>query len=213
MRIDATFPLAALSLLLLTSPPARGAAADAGKVFQSYCAQCHGAQGEGNSSLAAPTIAGLPEWYIFNQLNKFRSGVRGAHPKDVAGMRMYAIARYLRTDDESKAMATFVATLPAVANKPTLTGGDATRGQATFALCSTCHGADAAGNQALNAPKIAGQNDWYMLTQLEHFKAGIRAGDPAADPIGSTMRAIAIGLDEQSMRDVIAHIQTLGAKP
>ena len=56
------------------------------QLFQ-LCSACHGPQGHGNRELMAPAIAGLPEWYVVNQLKKFRNGGRGAHPADISGLR------------------------------------------------------------------------------------------------------------------------------
>ena len=36
--------------------------------------------------------------------------------------------------------------------------------EAGYAICVTCHGADGAGNIALNSPAIAGQESWYLET-------------------------------------------------
>jgi cytochrome c553 len=75
--------------------------------------------------------------------------------------------------------------------------------------CVACHGNDGAGNEAMKAPAIAGASDWYLLSSLQKFKAGIRGADPA-DQTGAIMRAMSSTLaDEQAMRDVIAHIVTL----
>jgi len=75
---------------------------------------------------------------------------------------------------------------------------------------TACHGADGKGQQPLNAPPLVHSNDWYLLTQLKKFKGSIRGGDPAKDPIGNQMVAMAGTLaDEQAMRDVVAYIETL----
>jgi cytochrome c oxidase subunit 2 len=66
-----------------------------------------------------------------------------------------------------------------------LTAQDAAAGQAAYATCAACHGADGAGNKALNSPAIAGQEAWYVARQLKNFKAGIRGG--ANDMFGMTM--------------------------
>ena len=39
--------------------------------------------------------------------------------------------------------------------------GDPAKGKALYATCASCHGANGEGNQALNAPAIAGQKEWY----------------------------------------------------
>jgi cytochrome c553 len=89
-----------------------------------------------------------------------------------------------------------------------LEGGDAAAGQATFTVCTACHGPDGMGNPALHAPPLVGQADWYLLSQLHKFKAGWRGFDPA-DTWGATMRPNALMLDDQSMLNVVAYIQTL----
>jgi len=53
--------------------------------------------------------------------------------------------------------------------------GDAATGKPLYAVCAACHGLQAEGNPALNAPKLSGQGDWYLKRQLRNFKNG--AGD------------------------------------
>ena len=43
-------------------------------------------------------------------------------------------------------------------------------GQALYAVCTACHGAQAEGNPALNAPKLSGQAAWYLKRQLQQFQ-------------------------------------------
>ena len=43
-------------------------------------------------------------------------------------------------------------------------------GKKLYQKCIQCHGADGMGNQAEKAPRIAGQHDWYIKTQLNAFK-------------------------------------------
>jgi cytochrome c oxidase subunit 2 len=81
-------------------------------------------------------------------------------------------------------------------------------GQASFVVCSACHGTGAEGNQSLNAPKLAGQSGWYLRRQLLNFKHGIRGGAPG-DAIASQMMAIAAPLDAATIDNVVAYIGTL----
>ena len=180
-----------------------------GKELFELCAQCHGENGRGNQSALAPNIAGLPEWYVVAQLQNFRSGARGTHPEDTGGLRMYPMSRTLKTDDDVQAIAAFVAALPAGPAPTTLAGGDAARGAQFYAVCQTCHGPDGNGNQAMGAPRIAGQADWYLLSSLQKLKAGTRGSYPNA----AIMRGMAGTLpDEQAMKDVIAHIESLSSR-
>ena len=183
-------------------------AARAPVVFADNCGPCHGPNGQGNPSIGAPAIAGLPVWYVQAQLTKFRDGIRGAHPDDAEGLRMRPMARTLEARDV-EAVAAFVATLPPDAPDHTLTGGSADAGKAAFGTCSACHGPEGKGTEALGAPPIAQMDDWYLARQIGKFKAGIRGTNPR-DTTGATMRPMAQTLkDEQAVLDVIAHIGTL----
>lgn len=186
--------------------PARGAAE-----YQ-LCAACHGDQGAGNESRGAPVIAGLPTWYVEAQLKKFQAGQRGYTQGDDTGLQMRPMATSLHTDEDVASVATYVHALPAAHPTPTL-AGDATRGQTLFAPCTACHGPDGNGNEALKAPKLAGQADWYLIAQLQKFKSGAR-GAHKDDATGAQMRAMASTLaDEQAMLDVVAYVRTLPATP
>ena len=86
--------------------------------------------------------------------------------------------------------------------------GDAAKGKARFAVCQACHGVDGMGNKALNSPKIAGQEPWYLERQLKNFKAGILGADPK-DKYGMQMRPMALTLaDDQSIRDMAAYVSS-----
>lgn len=189
-----------------------GAAAGEGEgraavVFRDNCGVCHGANGEGTPSIAAPAIAGLPVWYVSAQLNKFRDGIRGAHADDVEGLRMRPMSRTLEARDVEP-IAAYVASLAKVSPDRTLPG-DAEAGKAAYAPCTACHGADGAGNEALKAPPIAQLDDWYITAQLYKFKAGVRGVNPK-DVTGGQMRPMALTLkDDKAVADVVAHIGTL----
>ena len=207
------FPLLlALAAVLASASSGRPAAAEdleRGEALYKLCAQCHGPEGSGNPSIWAPPIAGQPAWYVESQLHKFRDGIRGAHPDDLPGLRMRPMARTLRGDEDVKAVAAYVGSLPPTEPDVTLEGGDADRGKTLFAVCMACHGPDAAGNQALFAPTLKYTADWYMLSQLQKFKMGLRGVNPD-DTSGKLMRPMVLTLvDEQAMKDVVAYIQTL----
>jgi cytochrome c553 len=181
--------------------------ASAEQLFQ-LCGTCHGEDGGGRADVNAPAIAGMPQWYIEAQLAKFRNGARGGHFDDLAGLQMRPMALSL-TDKDVVTVAAYVSTLPKVVPAPMLKGGDATRGQALYATCAACHGAKAEGNQQLKAPSLAHTSDWYLLTQLRHFKEGVRGASPL-DAEGATMRPMMQTLaDEQAMKDVLAYVATL----
>lgn len=59
---------------------------------------------------------------------------------------------------------------------------------AALPLCQSCHQADGSGNAALQAPALAGQQQDYLLRQLQHFQNGSR-GVHTNDTSGAQMRA------------------------
>lgn len=98
------------------------------------------------------------------------------------------------------------AVLPATA---AWAAGDAAKGKAFYTTCVACHGDKGQGNKALNSPKIAGQETWYIVRQLKNFKAGIRGAHPK-DIYGQQMRPMAMTLpNDQAIEDVAAYINTL----
>ncbi len=78
-------------------------------------------------------------------------------------------------------------------------GGDIQRGKEKSATCVACHGSD--GNSVNPAwPKIAGQNQRYLLQQLKLFKKGEKGGRNNA-----VMYPIVEALSEQDMQDLAAY--------
>ncbi len=182
--------------------------AAAGEAAYAVCAACHGPEGGGDANLNAPRIAGMAPWYFRRQLQHFRSGTRGAHPDDLHGQQMRAFATMLTDDRAIEDLAAHVATLPGAVPAPTL-DGDATAGRRLYRTCSYCHGADGAGIQALNAPRLAGVQDWYLARQLENFRGGIR-GRHHEDLYGWQMAELSRTLrSEAAVKDVVAYIATL----
>ncbi len=85
-----------------------------------------------------------------------------------------------------------------------LAAGDAEAGKAKAAACAGCHGAD--GNStAPQFPKLAGQNERYLLNQLKAFKSGKRQ-----DPIMSGQVA---ALSDQDMADLAAYFSAQQTTP
>lgn len=172
------------------------------------CQSCHGPQGEGNPRVLAPAIAGLPAWYVQNQLEKFRTGVRGKHAGDAAGLKMYPMAKMLKAEDVAP-IATYVASLPRAHPEPTV-HGDKDKGKERYAPCAACHGANAEGNQALNAPPLRHLSDWYVVKQIHAFQQGLRGADPTKDMTGATMVPMSRVLEnDQAIADVLEYVRSL----
>lgn len=85
--------------------------ASRGETAFAPCAACHGVQAEGNADLGAPPLAGHDDWYVAEQLQAFRSGLRGAHADDSFGQQMRAAAALLPDDQALADVATYLSTL------------------------------------------------------------------------------------------------------
>jgi cytochrome c553 len=174
-----------------------------------YCTTCHGVELRGNVSVDAPRLNGMEGWYVRTQMLAFKHGRRGTHPQDTVGMEMQPQAAALTEHQIDDAVA-FVTALPVRTQtiEHTVTG-DADRGRTLFATCSACHGTEGQGNKMLSAPGLAGQSDWYLVRQLEQYRAGARGYDPA-DTAGAQMRAsVNVLASEEDIQDVVAFINTL----
>lgn len=203
--------LALLTLGLGATPSYGAPPVDVADARFTFCITCHGANAQGNPGVAAPRLGGLPAWHLENQLRAFRAGWRGVAEADEHGDVMRTMALALGDDAELREAAAWAASLEAPAPAPALTGGDPRRGKTLYAPCAACHGTQGEGVAALEAPPLAGQNDWYLEAQLEHYAAGRRGFDPA-DTRGHQMRALAGTLSTaRDRRDVLAYLATLGA--
>ncbi len=85
--------------------------------------------------------------------------------------------------------------------------GDVTAGKTKSVTCVPCHGAD--GNSNINPiwPKLAGQHENYLATQLQDFKSKTR-NEP-------TMALMSAPLSDQDMLDLAAYFssQTVKSTP
>lgn len=86
---------------------------------------------------------------------------------------------------------------------------DAAAGKAAYALCASCHGANGEGNQAMNAPRLAGQEPWYFKRQLEAYRRGLRGTAPGDTP-GMQMRPMAMTVtDPGALENLAAYVAAL----
>jgi cytochrome c oxidase subunit 2 len=128
--------------------------------------------------------------------------------EELCGIAHYAMRGRVAVDDE----ATFkgwLARYPTFDQTLRMAAPDPVAGKALFATCIACHGESGGGNPQLNAPKLAGQEAWYVRRQLENFKQGLR-GAPENDVYGKQMIPFA-GLlaDDTAVRNVAAYIESL----
>ena len=86
---------------------------------------------------------------------------------------------------------------------------DVAAGQAAYAVCAACHGQKGEGNVAMNAPKINGQEGWYIKRQLAAYRDGLRGTAPG-DSYGMQMRPMAMAVgNPDAEANLIAYIESL----
>lgn len=180
----------------------------AGAAQYAVCTTCHGPEGQGDRENNAPAIAGMSAWTVKRQLRNFKSGARGTHEEDIYGQQMRPFAMMLQDDTAIRNLAAHVESLPYRRAAPTVSG-DAERGRRLYRTCANCHGSQGQGVEYVNGPPLAGLQDWYLVTQLEHFRNGVRGRHPD-DPYGNQMVDMAQMLvNDATIRDVVAYINTL----
>jgi cytochrome c553 len=173
-----------------------------------YCLLCHGDHANGNYGIRAPKLSGMEPWYLTRQLENFAAGIRGSAAEDAAGHEMMPVGARVRQEQVLAIAVAWVGTLQSKKPVPTVSG-DVARGRQLYQACGTCHGSRGQGNAELQAPALASRSDWYLVTQLRNFKAGLRGVD-ARDTFGAQMRAISDTLpDDRAITDVVAYINTL----
>jgi cytochrome c oxidase subunit 2 len=192
----------------LASANAQTGDAARGQAAYVVCQACHGANAEGNKDLNAPRLAGLAAADLTRQIENFKNGARGYDASDAAAAQMKPIVQTLASAQAIADVVAYIGTLKAPAPAATVTG-NAGAGATAYAICGACHGAAGEGNTAQNAPKLAGQHDWYVVKQLQNFKSGIRGKGPG-DTFGPTMAPMALTLpDDAAIANVAAYIATL----
>ena len=87
---------------------------------------------------------------------------------------------------------------------PAAKAPDVAKGEASFAPCAACHGADGNSGSPAN-PKLAGQHPEYINKQLQEFKSGKRAN--------AIMSGMVAALSPEDMKNIAAWLGQQKAKP
>ena len=74
-------------------------------------------------------------------------------------------------------------------------------GHETFKKCMVCHGKDAHGKKSQNAPRLAGQYNWYIESSIYAMKSGER--------LNKVMEPFIKKLSDQEIKDVALYISKL----
>lgn len=194
-------------VLLCAAVGARAAdlTARVGELTTQRCAACHGV--DGNSTVGTyPRLAGQYPEYLYKQLTQFKGGP-GMPPLRHSEI-MQAMVKDLSTDEMKALAAFYAAQKPAAGSTSDAALVDAgklvyTHGGANGApACISCHRA-AGGGIEPDFPRITGQHEEYVKTQLHAWKSGERGGK------GKLMSLIVPLLSDDEIVAVSAYVAAL----
>lgn len=169
------------------------------------CAACHGDKGLSQSvgpGAVFPSLAGQSPYAIYKQLHDFRSGAR-------VNPQMSPIAQMLQVEDLAAVAAYYSAASRqyAAIGKRYLLGDPAIERLANegdshrrLPACLACHVNNSGG--PIETPVITGQDQYYLLAQLNAFASGQRKND-----VYGRMRDVASKLTPQERAALARYFQ------
>jgi cytochrome c oxidase subunit 2 len=154
----------------------------------------------------------VPGMNTFMWLTPTRPGRFELLCEELCGIGHFAMRGAVVVDEQDD-FDTWLAQQPTFAEQNSRGAGNAAVGSAQYAVCAACHGPEGQGVAAMNAPKIAGQSDWYLKRQILSYKNGLR-GVHQDDTFGQQMIGMVATLaNEAAVDNVVAHIATLPDNP
>ena len=167
----------------------------------SECRVCHGTK----ESQRGPILDGMEYWYLYDQLQKFRSGLRGQNPENRSEHMMGVGIRKIKNDLESAYIANWFSQQ---APKPAVRTirGDVKKGKKFYEQrCASCHGENGEGNRLVLGPALNRLEGWYFLDQMRKFRKGTRGYHPN-DEGGQVMMAASQDISDGTLKDVVAYV-------
>jgi cytochrome c553 len=129
------------------------------------CAGCHGMGGMQPPVPGYPKVGQQSKTYVLTQLKDFKSGKR-ANAQAATMQGMLATV----SDEEMESLATYLAKMPATDDTPTAEQHPLYMNK----TCIACHGASGKTAAQDAYPRLVGQNESYLLTQMKDIKSGDR---------------------------------------
>jgi cytochrome c553 len=175
---------------ILAEPTARTTAIDAGRKTSSFCANCHGI--DGNSKLPeVPNLAGQNPVYLMNQVHKFYTGER----KD---QWMEPVIKMLTESERLNIVAFYIAqqVTPASSAPPNARGFELYQ-----RVCVRCHGAQARGGERY--PRLAGQQHTYLVRSLTRYR------DRTGNRMEPEMLAMTAALKDADIKALADYLSSL----
>ncbi len=184
------------------TPSAKGDPAKAQKIVSDVCAACHTTDGN-STNPTYPALAGQSPEYVAKQLHEFKVGIRknatmAPNAAKLSDEDMLNLAAYFSAQQPKPRMAKDISLI--AEGQKIYKGGNAGSG---VPACASCHGPTGAGIP-VQFPRLAGQHDKYVLSQLKNFRSGDRTNDG-----GKMMEVIARKLTDQEMKAVAEYVNGL----
>ncbi len=178
------------------------------QTYSRVCATCHGEDGYGKPELSSPPIAGLPSWYVEEQIGKFRKGWRGAKPEDLPGLQMRAIAMSL-SDEQIIAASELVEKMPSYTPPVESPEEMLNRGRYLYAnQCMACHRYNGSGEIVFRSAPLTGLSATYIERQLRNYQSELR-GYHKSDISGQKMVDACRHLSDQEISALASYITAL----
>jgi cytochrome c553 len=171
-----------------------------GEALVAECMLCH----SNKEAQRGPILHGMETWYLIDQLEKFRSGVRGKLVSNRSEYLMGMAAKKIQDDYELAYVANWFSEqepLPAIRTIE----GNLEDGKIFYdQRCASCHGENGEGNRLVEAPSLQRLEGWYFLEQMRKFRSGQR-GYHMKDITGQSMAAASKEISDRNLRNVVAY--------
>ena len=81
------------------------------ELFEVRCMACHRFNATGEMTFGSPPLIGLQDWYLLTQIDKFKSGRRGALPGDPNGAKMVLSSQFIEDEQAKHSVIAYILTL------------------------------------------------------------------------------------------------------
>jgi len=175
---------------VMADTAARSSAAEAGKKIASFCANCHGPDGNSKQS-EIPNLAGQNPVYLFNQVHKFSTGER----KD----QWMEPAIKMLSDSDRISVVVYYSSMQVT---PASSAPPNEAGKAIFhRVCARCHGDQARGGERF--PRLAGQQITYLIRSLTRYR------DRTGNRMEPEMLAMTAALKDEDIKALADYLASM----
>ncbi len=172
-----------------------------GKALHRQCALCHGLYSQGIMGGKYPRLAGYPEYYMIEMIEKYKDNTLSYPAMTVVG----GLRSLSEQDIES--LAAYIADIDLAQVFPLdipTPEGDLEEGEDLYqGDCKTCHGRKGEGKARKESPPLRGQYTEYLARQIEMFlnKERIHADDEEDETF--------VDYKPEEIRNILAYVATL----